>query len=200
MKKILLTLLAIPTLMLAQEFNTLDVGAKAPLMGLKMLSTDGNEYNLNDLKKENGTLVVFTCNTCPFVVMWEDRYSLLEKICNEYNVGMVYVNSNEKKRDGEDSIEEMKLHGKKNNYKVSYVVDKNSELANAFNAKTTPHIFLFNSKDELAYSGSIDDNYESAKDVSSFYLKDAIVQMANNMEISLKSTKPVGCSIKRIRK
>jgi ribosomal protein L7Ae-like RNA K-turn-binding protein len=169
-------------------------------MDLKMLSTDGNQYNLNDVKKENGTLVVFTCNTCPFVVMWEDRYLLLEKICNENNVGMVYVNSNEKKRDGDDSIEEMILHSKKNNYKAPYIVDKNSVLANAFNAKTTPHIFLFDTKDKLSYSGSIDDNYESAKDVSSFYLKDAILQMSNNKEITLKSTKPIGCSIKRIRK
>ena len=200
MKKFLFTILAIPALIVAQEFNTLEIGNKAPLMDLKMLSTDGSQYNLNDVKKENGTLVVFTCNTCPFVVMWEDRYLLLEKICNENNVGMVYVNSNEKKRDGDDSIEEMRLHSKKNNYKAPYIVDKNSELANAFNAKTTPHIFLFDSKDKLSYSGSIDDNYESAKDVSSFYLKDAILQMSNNKEITLKSTKPIGCSIKRIRK
>ena len=200
MKKFLFTILAIPALIVAQEFNTLEIGNKAPLMDLKMLSTDGSQYNLNDVKKENGILVVFTCNTCPFVVMWEDRYLLLEKICSENNVGMVYVNSNEKKRDGDDSIEEMRLHSKKINYKAPYIVDKNSELANAFNAKTTPHIFLFDSKDKLSYSGSIDDNYESAKDVSSFYLKDAILQMSNNKEITLKSTKPIGCSIKRIRK
>lgn len=200
MKNFLFTILAIPALIVAQEYNSLEIGYKAPLMDLKMLSTDGSQYNLNDVKKENGTLVVFTCNTCPFVVMWEDRYLLLEKICNENNVGMVYVNSNEKKRDGDDSIEEMRLHSKKNNYKAPYIVDKNSELANAFNAKTTPHIFLFDSKDKLSYSGSIDDNYESAKDVSSFYLKDAILQMSNNKEITLKSTKPIGCSIKRIRK
>ena len=199
MKNVLLALILIPMISSAQEYKSLEIGSPAPLMNLKMLSTDGSEYSLNDVKKENGTLVVFTCNTCPFVVMWEDRYSLLESICVKNNVGMVYINSNEKKRDGDDSIEKMISHSKKNNYTEPYLVDEKSKLANQFNAKTTPHVFLFNSKDELSYSGSIDDNYESVDNVSSFYLKDAIVQMSNNKKIVLSTTKPVGCSIKRIR-
>ena len=200
MRNILISLVMIPMTIFSQEYKTLETGSIAPLMDLKMLSTDGNEYSLNDVKKDNGTLVIFSCNTCPFVVMWEDRYLLLENICKNNNVGMIYVNSNEKKRDGEDSIEEMKSHSKKNNYTVPYVVDKDSELANAFNAKTTPHVFLFNTNDELTYSGSIDDNYVSADNVTSFYLKDAIIQMSDRKEIVLNSTKPVGCSIKRVRK
>ena len=73
------------------------------------------------------------------------------------------ANSNYKKRDGDDSFEEMKKHAKKMNYRFPYLLDEKSELANAFGAKTTPHFFLFNSKDQLVYKGAIDDNYKDIK-------------------------------------
>lgn len=199
MKQSLLFFLIFPFLLSAQNLETLEIGSLAPMMDLKMQATDGNAYSLSDAKNTNGMLVIFSCNTCPFVVMWEDRYTMLEEICRKNKVGMVYLNSNEKKRDEDDSFDAMVQHSIKNSYSFPYLVDEKSTMANAFNAKTTPHVFLFDQNNMLVYKGAIDDNYESKKEVKSFYLKDAIDQLASKTTILTKETKPVGCSIKRVR-
>ena len=208
MKKILIALLCLPFLMFAQsenkksnqeEFKTIELKSEIPLMDKKLKSVNGISYSLNNIGEKNGLLVLFTSNTCPFVVKWEDRYKLAEELAKKNNIGFVYINSNYKKRDGDDSFEEMKKHAKKMNYRFPYLLDEKSELANAFGAKTTPHFFLFNSNDQLVYKGAIDDNYEDIKKVKEFYLEDAINQLAKGKKIKVSETKPVGCSIKRFR-
>ena len=82
-------------------------------------------------------------------------------------------------------------------YSYPYLLDEKSKLANAFGAKTTPHIFLFNSADELVYKGSIDDNHKDINQVKKFYLKDAIKQLTTGKRVFPSETEPVGCSIKR---
>ena len=150
--------------------------------------------------KRNGILVVFTSNSCPFVVMWEDRYKLLEEKCMNSDLGMVYINSNQAKRDGDDSVEEMKKHSIKMRYTSPYLIDENSKIANSFGAKTTPHIFLFNKKKVLVYKGAIDDNYNSINDVTKNYLLDAMQEVSDQKSVSVSETKAVGCSIKRVKK
>ena len=208
MKKILIALLCLPFLMFAQneskkpnqeEFKTIEIGAEIPLMEKKLKSVNGISYSLKNICEKNGLLVLFTSNTCPFVVKWEDRYKLAEELAKKNNIGFVYINSNYKKRDGDDSFEEMKKHAKKMNYRFPYLLDEKSELANTFGAKTTPHFFLFNSNDQLVYKGAIDDNYKDIKKVKEFYLEDAINQLTKGKKIKVSETKPVGCSIKRFR-
>ena len=201
MKQIFISLFfALATLTsFAQNYPTLEIGQKCPSADLKLWSVDKEFYQLKDNFNGDGLLVIFTCNTCPFVVKWEDRYKMLEKLCRDNNVKMVYVNSNAKKRGDDDSFQAMQDHAKKLDYQFPYVLDKNSSLANAFGAKTTPHIFLFNKEKVLVYKGAIDDNYESAKDVRNFYLKDAIEQMVGGVKIKTAKTKAVGCSIKRYK-
>ena len=183
-----------------QKNPTLNIGEKMPMHTKVFEDINEKNTNLSRNLKENGLLVIFTSNTCPFVVMWEDRYEILEKRCRESNIGLVYVNSNQAKRDGDDSIEEMKKHSKKMNYSFPYLIDVNSELANAFGAKTTPHIFLFNNNKELVYKGAIDDNYKSVDNVKSEYLLDALKEVYTQKSITISETKAVGCSIKRVKK
>lgn len=208
MKKILITLLCLPFIMFAQnsdkkssqeEFPTIEIKDEMPNMDYEMKSVNGISYSLNNLKEKNGIIILFTCNTCPFVVKWEDRYKLLEELAKKNNIGLVYINSNYKKRDGDDSYEEMKKHAKKMNYRFPYLLDEKSKLANSFGAKTTPHIFMFNSNLQLAYKGAIDDNYDDINKVKEFYLEDAIQQLVKGKRIKVSETKPVGCSIKRFR-
>ena len=182
-----------------EDHNTLDIGAAAPLTDVKMIDISGKKFSLTDLKAENGLCVIFTCNTCPFVVAWEDRYPEVAALCAENKIGIALVNSNEAKRDGDDSFEAMKSHAKDNNYgELSYLVDEESQLADAFGAKTTPHVFLFNSSLELAYKGAIDDNYKSKSDAKKHYLNDAITNLAAGKEIDPSQTPQKGCSIKRV--
>ena len=197
MKKVLYLFIIIPLLSLANDKNSLSIGEILPIPNYKMKSVDGSFYSLNDLKTEEGILVIFTCNTCPFVVMWEDRYKMLEEYCKKNNIGMAYINSNYKRRNSVDSYKSMIEHSKNMNYNYEYLVDNKSKLANTFNAKTTPHIFLFDETNKLIYKGSIDNNYKDRSNVTEFYLKDAMDQMLKNEKIERNTTKAVGCSIKR---
>lgn len=187
------------------ELNELNPGDKAPSADLKMTNIDGQDWSLIDLAGENGVLVMFSCNTCPFVVGregksegWEGRYNEVAAVARENGIGSVLVNSNEAKRKGDDSLEEMKLHALEAGYIMPYVVDTNHKLADAFGARTTPHVYLFDKDLRLVYKGAIDDNVNAASEVEETYLKDAIGRMAEGKKVKPAVTKAIGCSIKRV--
>ncbi len=179
------------------QMPQLKIGEKAVLTDVKMTDISGKSISLNDAKQENGLLVLFSCNTCPFVLKWEDRYNDIKAWADKNKVGMIVLNSNYKKRSGDDSLEAMQQKAKEKGYTFNYVVDHESQIANAFGGQTTPHVFLFDSAFKLAYKGAIDDNYDNAAKVSKPYLKDAILGLATGDEIAVRETRPVGCSIKR---
>tara|TARA_R110000868_G_scaffold73899_10_gene213868 strand:- start:951 stop:1580 length:630 start_codon:yes stop_codon:yes gene_type:complete len=182
-----------------EVYKTLQPGDVAPMLDYKMQSISGENLSLNDLKEENGMLVIFSCNTCPFVVAWEDRYPELADIASQNEIGFALINSNQAKRDGEDSFDEMQRHATEKGYgDAPYLVDENSALANAFGAKTTPHVFLFNQDMTLVYVGAIDDNFKDASKVKETFLEDAINNMIEGNEITPNTTKAIGCSIKRV--
>lgn len=200
MKKIAaLTLLVVMAFGFKADSETLEIGSAAPMVDYKMQDIGGKEYSLSDLKKENGLLVIFSCNTCPFVLAWEDTYPELYEVANLNGLGMVLVNSNTKKRSDEDSMEAMRSHAKKAGYKMPYLVDEKNKLADAFGARSTPHVYLFNNEMELVYRGSINNKYENKTKVADkFYLKNAIKAMLTGEKIDPADTKEIGCSIKRV--
>lgn len=177
----------------------LAIGSKAPMSDVKMTDISGEQWSLDDLKKENGLLVVYSCNTCPFVIAWEDRYPELGELCNTNNIGMALLNSNEAKRSGDDSMEAMKQHAKEKGYNTPYLLDENSAIANAMGARTTPHVYLFDKNMELVYRGAIDDNYKDASKVNANYLEEAIKALLDGKSIDPSETKALGCSIKRVK-
>lgn len=180
--------------------SQLEIGDKAPMIDKKMEDISGKDLSLKEMKDDNGLLVVFSCNTCPFVIGWEDAYPQLGKLTSNNKVGMVLVNSNEAKRKGDDSMDAMKEHYKEAGYNSKYVLDAKHELADAFGAKTTPHVFLFDKNMKLVYRGTIDDRYEGRNDKpSKHYLKDAINAMLDGKKIEPAFTKQIGCSIKRVK-
>jgi thioredoxin-related protein len=204
MKK--LTLLLLVSILLfsftigGEKNEAISLGAEAPKTDLKMMDISGKEVSLSEIKKENGLLVIFSCNTCPFVINWEDRYLGLADICEQNKIGMVLVNSNEAKRKGDDSLEEMKKHASEKNYNCYYTVDENSALADAFGAKTTPHVFLFDREFKLVFRGAIDDTEgKKGKQPKDHYLINAMVNMTTGKSIVPSDTKAVGCSIKRVK-
>lgn len=184
----------------ATTITPLEIGSAAPLADHKMLDVSGAEVSVNDSKLENGTLVLFSCNTCPYVIGWEDRYPIIAEFCKENNIGLLVVNSNEAQRDGVDSYKAMRQHAIDNGYQFSYVVDKNHDLADAFGATRTPELFLFDKDLKLVYKGCIDDNMKEPESVQQFYIKNAAVKMVGGEVIDPNVTKSVGCSIKRISK
>ncbi len=180
--------------------DMLGIGKKAPLSDVKMEDVSGNTYSLKDLKKENGLLVIFSCNTCPFVIKWEDTYPGLGELTKENKIGMVLVNSNEAKRNGDDSMAAMKEHYEEAGYNTPYVLDTDHKLADAFGAKTTPHVYLFDKEMKLVYRGSINDKFEErGKEASKMYLEDAMDALINGEKIDPAETRQIGCSIKRVK-
>lgn len=187
--------------------DIIEIGTKAPEADTRMKDVSGKEMTLRELSKGNGLLVVFSCNTCPFVVGnpgknsdgWEGRYNELNRYAAANDVAMVLINSNEAYRDGVDSFEAMQKHAKENNYSMPYLLDKNHVLADAFGALTTPHIFMFNKDLQLVYKGAIDDNVNNAKEVEAHWLRDAIQNLSAGKDIDPESTRQLGCSIKRVK-
>lgn len=203
MKKILVSALAVVLAGTQFSFRSggemLPLGAQAPLTDYQMKGIDGQEHSLADLKEKNGLLVIFSCNTCPFVLAWEETFPSVEQWANDAEVGLVWVNSNTRKRDGEDSMAAMKEHAPEAGYQSPYVVDAQNKLADAFGAKTTPHVFLFDDDMTLVYRGSIDNKYENKSKVADkFYLQEALKQLAASEKINPDDTREIGCSIKRV--
>lgn len=180
-----------------QAQPTLALGSDLPMADHAMEDVSGRNLTLNAAAKSNGLLVIFSCNTCPWVARWEDRYADISQIAQFNSVGMIAINSNEAYRDRGDGMEEMIRYANKANYNFPYVLDRNHEVADAFGAKSTPHIFLFNADMELIYTGSIDDNASRAEAVTQYFLKDAIEQMVAGQKILNATTETLGCSIKR---
>jgi len=185
--------------------ETLTIGSAAPMVDLKMKDISGVELCLNDVKGKGGLLVVFSCNGCPFVVGgegsegWEGRYEELRSLAESKNIGMALINSNEAKREKGDDLKSMQDRASQHGFaKCKYLLDVNSKLANAFFARTTPHVYLFDANMKLVYKGAIDDNVDDSKAVKEPYLKNAINQLAASKKIKPEETKPVGCSIKRV--
>ena len=210
MKRILLSIsiIAIVPFLLGfssqSKIESLKIGEKAPMSNNKMKGVSGNDFSLSDLTQENGLLVIFSCNTCPFVIGndnmegWEKRYNEIYELSKLQRIGMVLVNSNEAKRSKGDSYNDMQLHSRKQRYDSPYVIDRKSQLADAFGASTTPHVFLFNNDLKLAYKGAIDDNVKSKKEVKETWLKNALQSLGKGESITLPETRNSGCSIKRL--
>lgn len=200
--------LLVSTISFAQneEIKTLPIGKPVPMMDHKLESTDGKPTQLASLLGEKGLLIVFSCNTCPFVVGsdnfegWEKQYNDLNKFALAHGYKMVLINSNEAKRGDDDSPEAMQKRAREKGYTMPYIIDKNSELADAFGARTTPHVFLINKKTELIYTGAIDNKVDGKRSSDENYLKNALEAASVGKEIELNSTPPRGCSIKRVKK
>jgi thioredoxin-related protein len=198
MKKLLFPGLALFAITLMSfAFSELPLGAELPKADRKMKDVTGKDVSLKDATKKNGLLVMFSCNTCPYVIKNQSRTNDISNYALKSDVGVIIVNSNEGMRSGEDSYDAMKQYAKNQGYQWHYVVDTNSELADAFGAKRTPEAFLFDSKGKLVYHGAIDDNPTDASSVTRYHLKEAISEMTNGKDITVKTSRSVGCTIKR---
>ncbi len=193
----LLIVLVCSQTVMGYQTSKLSIGSKAPMIDQKVADVSGRNLTLNEVTQENGLLVVFSCNTCPWVTKWEDRYSQLSIYTKTNRIGMIALNPNEAYRQRGDGMDEMVKRVKKAAYDFPYALDKDHLIADAFGVTRTPQVFLFNNNLELVYVGAIDDNADNSDFVKENYLLDAIDQMIAGESISRKSTKSIGCTIKR---
>ncbi len=197
-RKTLLAALLIlcPAASAALAGGALPIGASIPMADVKMKSVDGNERTLAEIKKPAGTLVVFTCNHCPFAKMWETRIVDLGNTYAAKGVGVIAVNANDPEVAEEDAFDVMQQRAKERGMQFPYVVDATSNVARAFGATKTPEAFLFDKDGKLAYHGTIDDNGQEPSKVEKPYLKDALESVLAGRDVPVKETKSIGCGIK----
>ncbi|THU34832.1 thioredoxin family protein [Niastella caeni] len=200
MKKILISLLLLPAMVVLSFTmeDPLPLGSAIPKTENKLKDISGREVTLKDAMKENGLLVMFSCNTCPVVINNQARTKEICQFAAKKSIGVVLLNSNEANRKSSESLNAMQDYAKGQGYNWYYAEDKNNELADAFGATRTPEVFLFDKTGKLVYHGAMDDSPSDAASVKRNHLKEAINETLAGKEVSVKQSKSVGCSIKRI--
>jgi len=198
MKQAVVTLLLPAIALLAFTFSDpLPIGSGVPKANNKLKDISGKEITLKDATKENGLLVMFSCNTCPVVRNNQARTKEICEFAMKESIGVVLLNSNEADRGSSESLAAMQQYAKNQGYNWYYAEDRNNELADAFGATRTPECFLFDKNGKLVYHGAIDDSPSDAASVKRRHLKEAINEVLAGKEVSVKQSRSVGCSIKR---
>lgn len=174
----------------------LALGSRAPMADVAMTGVDGKSLTIAKAAGKKGTLVIFTCNACPWVKNWESRIAEAGNAAVKSGIGVLAINSNDPSLNAEDGFDEMKKRAKKLGLRFPYVVDATSGVARAFGATRTPEVFLFDAAGELVYHGTIDDNARDLKAVEKRWLADAVTAVASGKPVAEAQTKALGCSIK----
>ncbi len=192
-------MLALSTVLLAVAVlsgEELALKAEIPLADMEMLDVSGEKTTLGGIKGEEGLVVIFSCNTCPWVRAWEDRYVELAATYQDRGIGFIALNPNAASRRKGDGYADMQQQARDKGYNFSYAVDEGSRLATAFGATRTPHVFIFNGEGRLVYRGAIDDNAYEPDKVEQAYAAQACEALLGDREPVAASTKALGCSIK----
>lgn len=197
MKKMLISLLCFFPVSFLLAQGSLNIGSPIPLADSKMKDISGKEVSIKDAVQSNGVLVMFSCNTCPYVIRNQSRTKAITAYAKQNNIGVILVNSNEADRSDGDSYSEMQAYAKQQGYDFFYAVDANSKLADAFGATRTPEVYLFDAKGTLQYKGAIDDNPVDENSVKRVHSKEAINEMVSGKAVSVKVSRSLGCAIKR---
>lgn len=185
----------------AQDSQGYKVGDKAS--DFKLQSVDGTWVSLSGLENAKGAMVIFSCNTCPYVVAYEDRMIQLHKKFAPIGYPVIAINSNDEKRSPGDSFEKMKKRSKDKEFPFAYVYDKTQDVIKAFGGTRTPHVYILNKEGNdfvVKYIGAIDNNYQDATAVTEKYVENAMDDVLNGRKISVESTKAIGCTIKWTKK
>ena len=176
--------------------NMLPLGTKAP--DFNLLDTVSEKVlDYKTVKGENGTVVMFICNHCPFVIhVNQELVKLFDNYINQ-GFGFVAISSNDVVKYPQDGPDKMKIHAAENNYQFPYLYDETQEVAKAYDAACTPDFYVFNSYDELVYRGQLDDSRPgNGKPLTGADLRnalDCLLVAKKNTEVQKPS---IGCNIK----
>lgn len=160
---------------------------------------DGNMVSLSDYKDAKGYIITFTCNTCPFAVLYEDRIVALDKKYAPKGYPVIAIMPNNTEVKPGDSMEAMKARAEKKGFTFPYLIDKEQKVYPKFGATKTPHIYILQKTEKgnvVKYIGAIDDNHQNAAAVKTKYVENAVDALLQGKEIKQTETKAIGCSIK----
>jgi len=198
MKTLILLLLMFPLLPVgAGEYNpVLEIKDPAPKWEA-LPATNGKRIAFDDFKAKQVLVVVFTCNSCPYAVDYEDRLNAFaKKYTGEgMSVALVAINVNKVE---EDLLPAMKVRATEKNFTFPYLFDETQMIAKQFGAGYTPECFVLNQKREVVYMGALDDSPDKTK-VKIKYLEDAVAAALAGGLPKITETVPIGCRIRIVR-
>jgi peroxiredoxin len=157
---------------------------------------DGKRYSLSDVKGENGVLVMFICNHCPYVKAVRERIVRDAKELKQHGIGSIAIMSNDPEDYPEDSFDNMRKLAREFDFPFPYVLDESQEIAKAYGAVCTPEFFGFNSALELQYRGRIDSSGKNTAPNAKRELFEAMTQVAKTGKGPKQQVPSIGCSIK----
>lgn len=170
------------------------IGDTATDFSLK--GVDGKNHSLADMKDAKGYIVTFTCNHCPYAVMYEDRLIAIQAEFGPKGYQVVAVNPNDPEVNAEDSFEKMIIRAEEKKFNFPYLIDEGQKVYPVYGATKTPHVFLLDNKLNVKYIGAIDDNARNADEVEERFLANAINALEAGKNPDPATTKAIGCSIK----
>jgi len=173
------------------------IGDEASDFSLK--NVDGTMVSLADYEDAKGFVIIFTCNTCPYAVASEQRIVALDKEFKSKGFPVIAINPNDPSVQPADTFEKMQAKAKEAGFTFPYLYDDSQTVYAKYGAKKTPHVYLLQKEKEkniVKYIGAIDDNVRNGAGVKERFLANAINQLLEGKEITVKETKAIGCSIK----
>lgn len=165
----------------------------------KLSNVDGKEVSLASYPDAKGIIVVFTCNTCPYAKLYEDRIIALHNQFAPKGYPVIAINPNDPAQQPEDSMEAMKQRAQEKSYGFPYLQDDTGKVAKAFGATRTPHLYILNKETKgykVEYIGAIDNNHKDATAADQKYVEEAIQQLLSGKKPKTTTTKAIGCTIK----
>jgi peroxiredoxin len=165
----------------------------------RLKNFDGKMVSLADYKDQKGVILIFDCNTCPYSKAYNDRIIALHQNYQSKGFPVVTINANDPRMSPGDSFEHMVQRAKSRNYTFPYLIDESQEVARAFGATNTPHVFLLAKSGNafvVSYIGAIDNNPQQADAADKRYVEEAIEALLAGKAVPTKKTRAVGCGIK----
>ncbi|MBI4896840.1 MAG: thioredoxin family protein [Actinobacteria bacterium] len=173
--------------------NGLRPGAKAPPFALP--GVDGEIHSLPAPGDAAATVIVFTCNHCPYALAWHDRVATAARDYADRNVRFFAINANDATRYPADSFEAMRERAAGDSWPMPYLHDADQRVARAYDAQTTPDLYVFDRDLNLVYSGAPDADFDDLSQ-NAAWLRDALDATLAGAAPDRPETGPVGCSIK----
>lgn len=166
----------------------------------KLQNIDENWISLSDYMGEQGTIIIFTCNTCPYAQMYEDRIIAMHERFSRKGFPVLAINPNDVVQKPGDNFENMKRRSEQKSFPFPYLLDADQEVYPKFGATNTPHVFLVGADMRLRYSGAIDDNPQDPNAVKMNYVENAVQALMADEDPEPARTKAIGCGIKAKKK
>lgn len=160
---------------------------------------DGSVVSLSDYKDAKGFIVIFTCNTCPYAVAYEDRVEALNKKYADKGYPVIAIMPNNTDVKPGDNMDAMKARAKAKGFTFPYLMDEGQKIYPQYGATKTPHVYVLEKTKKgniVKYIGAIDDNYKDASAVKTKYVENAVDALLKGKDVEVKETRAIGCTIK----